>query len=203
MLWEKLILAARILVTVENPADVCAISARPYGQRAVLKFAQYTSAQYIAGRFTPGVFTNQIQEKFMQPRVLVITDPRTDHQAVTESSYVNIPVIAFADTDSPLKFIDCAIPCNNRGRQAIGMMYWFLTREVLRMRTVLSHQLRWEVKVDLYFYRDPEAEARKAEEEEQGEATAPAVFDAAPVQQQAQWGDENAGWDQAVVDWGS
>ena len=30
--WEKLLLAARIIVSIENPADVCVISARPYGQ---------------------------------------------------------------------------------------------------------------------------------------------------------------------------
>jgi len=59
--WEKLLLAARAIAAIENPADVCVISARPYGQRAVLKFASYTGATPIAGRFTPGTFTNQIQ----------------------------------------------------------------------------------------------------------------------------------------------
>ena len=59
--WEKILLAARAIVAIENPADVCVISARPYGQRAVLKFAHYIGATPIAGRFTPGTFTNQIQ----------------------------------------------------------------------------------------------------------------------------------------------
>merc|ERR1719313_2408801 len=66
-------LAARIIVAIENPADVCVIAARPYGQRAVLKYAQYTGAQYIAGRFTPGAFTNQIQKKFMEPRLCALS----------------------------------------------------------------------------------------------------------------------------------
>lgn len=59
--WEKLLLAARAIAAIENPSDVCVISARPYGQRAVLKFASYVGATPIAGRFTPGTFTNQIQ----------------------------------------------------------------------------------------------------------------------------------------------
>ena len=96
---EKLILAARVIEAVENPKDVVAISARPYGQRAVLKFAQYTGAQSIAGRFTPGTFTNQITKQFREPRLLLVTDPRTDSQAVHEASYVNVPVIAFADSE--------------------------------------------------------------------------------------------------------
>ena len=74
-------LAARIIVAIENPADIVVMSARPYGQRAVFKFAQYTGAKSIAGRHTPGTFTNQIQTYFDEPRLLVLTDPRTDHQA--------------------------------------------------------------------------------------------------------------------------
>jgi small subunit ribosomal protein SAe len=154
--WEKIQLAARAIAAIENPADVCVISARPYGQRAVLKFASHTGATPVAGRFTPGTFTNQIQAAFREPRLLVVTDPRTDHQPVNEAAYVNLPVIALCNTDSPLRYIDIAIPCNNKSVHSIGLMWWMLTREVLRLRGMVTREVPWDVMPDLYFYRDPE-----------------------------------------------
>jgi small subunit ribosomal protein SAe len=154
--WEKLTLAARIIVAIENPKDVILVSARPWGQRAVFKFAQYTGASYIGGRYTPGTFTNQYSKKFLEPRLLIVTDPRTDHQPILEASYVNIPVIAFADTDCPLVHVDVAIPCNNKGKHSVALMYWLLAREVLRMKAQIARGSPWSVMVDLFMQREEE-----------------------------------------------
>lgn len=205
--WEKLMLAARAVAAIENPEDVYVVSSRAYGQRACLKFARYVGATAIAGRFTPGAFTNQSQAAFREPRLLIVTDPRADHQPVTESSYANIPVIAFCNVDSPTKFIDMAVPCNNKSPNSIGLMWWFLAREVLRLRGSISREFAWDVMPDLFFYRDPEElekeeDDRRAAVQAQAEAAREELVKQASAQAAAQPSMETE-WTAAAEDWSS
>jgi len=165
--WEKLQLAARVIVAMNNPYDVCAVALttgrskqNPLAQRAILKFSQLTGSRHIAGRYTPGTFTNRIQSNFCEPRLLVTADPIKDFQPILESSYVNMPVIAMADVDCPTRHIDIIIPCNTKSKYSVALIWWMLAREVLRLKGEIPRTSEWEILVDMFLYREPEEQEK-------------------------------------------
>lgn len=169
---RRIKLAARIIASIPNLADVIVVCAKEHGQRAVYKFGQYTGTTASASsRWIPGTLTNQMTKKFQEPRLLVVADPKNDHQAVIEASYVNIPTIALCNTDAPLEYVDVVIPCNNRVPKAIATVFWFLAREVQILRGTLKANQEWTELVDLFIARDLETirsqqEQLRREEEE-------------------------------------
>lgn len=119
-------------------------------------------------------------KKFQEPRLLIVTDPRFDHQAVIEASYVNIPTIALCNTDAPLEYIDVVIPCSNRHTNSISMVYWMLAREVKYLKGELPTR-EWDVMVDLFISRDIKKiiadQQRQKEEAQRQKEEAPEKFE--------------------------
>jgi len=159
--WEKLMLAARIIVSVENPQDICVVSGPEHGRRAAMKFAKFTGTTVFSGRFTPGTFTNQIQKSFIEPRLLIVADPREDSQAVQESAYVNLPTIAFCNTNCPVRNVDIVIPANTNTTESLGLCFWLLAREVKYLRGEISRKQPWDVKIDLFFWTETKKQTKR------------------------------------------
>ena len=109
------------------------------------------------------MLTNQNTKTFVEPRLLILTDSRIDYNALLESSYVNIPIIALCNTDSNLAYVDCAIPCNNRSKKSLAMVYWLLTKEVLALR---GEEANFTDIPDLFMWRDVEKEKKQEVQEE-------------------------------------
>jgi len=122
--------AAKIIKKYD-PKSILAVSIRQYGQKPIQKFSEYTGIQTLPGRFRPGTLTNPSSKGFLEPELMILTDPLADQQALREAENIGIPVIGLCDTNNETKFLDLIIPTNNKGRRALALVYWLLTREVL------------------------------------------------------------------------
>ena len=144
---ERLRAAAKMVA--RYPADkVLFVSARQYGQKPIRMLAKHAGTVAIAGRFMPGTLTNPNTSQFMEPELIVLTDPAGDAQALREALNVGIPVIALADTNNETRNVDLVIPTNNKGRRSLALVYWILTREVLKAQGKLANDEDFTLTVD-------------------------------------------------------
>ncbi len=144
---ERIRLAARLISKFE-PEEVIVVSARQYGQRPVIKFGEVTGARVSAGRFIPGTLTNPSYKGYIEPKVLILTDPLADEQPLSEAAEVGIPVIGLCDTDNETANIDLVIPTNNRGRKALALVYWLMARQILKERDEISRDEEFGVSLE-------------------------------------------------------
>lgn len=130
---RRIKMAAKFLAKY-NPKRILVVAARQYGQKPAKLFARTLGADVFAGRFVPGTLTNPNLPEFVEPDVLLVTDPAADQQALREAAKLRIPVIGFCDANNETRNVDLVIPTNNKGRRALATVYWLLTREVLKER---------------------------------------------------------------------
>ena len=117
-----------------NPEQILVASSRQYGRFPAEKFADAVGARARTGRFIPGTLTNPDYDGYIEPDVVVVTDPIGDSQAVKEAITVGIPVIAMCDSNNTTSNVDLVVPTNNKGRKALSVVYWLLANETLDRR---------------------------------------------------------------------
>jgi small subunit ribosomal protein S2 len=113
---------------------VLVVSTRQYGQKPVKVFAEHTNIMAMPGRFVPGTLTNPQLPTYLEPDILMVTDPAADQQALREAVSIGIPVIGICDANNETRNVDLIIPANNKGRMALAAIYWILTRELMKLK---------------------------------------------------------------------
>ena len=143
---DRIQTAAKFISRV-NIQDVIVCSGREYANTPIEKFCELTGAVKKLGRFMPGTLTNPSLPYYIEPKLVLISDPQVDEQAITEATNAGIPIIGIANTDNITSKIDLIIPANNRGRQALATTYWLLAREILIQKGELKEgeQIKYEI----------------------------------------------------------
>ena len=127
---EKIKTAAKF-ISKFDPSEILVVSVRQYGQKPIKMLSEHTGIQILDGRFRPGTLTNPSAKGFLEPELLIVTDPLADAQALHEAQNISIPVVGLCDTNNETKYLDITIPTNNKGRRALALVYWLLARAIL------------------------------------------------------------------------
>jgi len=139
--------AAKFLARFK-PENILVSSARQYGQKPAKIFGKTMGAKVFAGRFVPGILTNPEVPDYIEPEVLLVTDPAADQQAIAEALNVGIPIVALCDANNETRNVDLVIPTNNKGRRALACVYWLLTREMLKEQGILENNEDFKLTMD-------------------------------------------------------
>jgi small subunit ribosomal protein S2 len=121
-----------VFLSKYSPKSIVVVSRKVYGKTPAEEFAKTIGALSLTGRFVPGTFTNPQGKEFIQPKVVIITEPESDAQAIAEAARAKAVVVALASTNNSLANIDIAIPINNKGRKSLALVYWLLAKEFLK-----------------------------------------------------------------------
>jgi small subunit ribosomal protein S2 len=143
---SRIKLAARLLSKYE-PKEIVVTASRIYAVSAASKFAEIIGARLMTGRVMPGVFTNPNRDDFTEPEIILISDNRNERQAVKEANKTNIPIVALCDTDNWIKFVDLIVPCNNKGRKSLSLIYFLLAREFMKEKGLIKSNEEFKYKV--------------------------------------------------------
>ena len=134
---ERITIAANFLSNYE-PKDILVVSRRENGWQALELFGQATGITVFPGRYPPGILTNPNLDNFIEKKILLVTDVWPDRNAVNDAVRMGLPVIALCDTNNQSNNLDLVVPCNNKGKKALGLVFYILAREYLRKKGILK-----------------------------------------------------------------
>lgn len=138
--------AAKFINRIESE-KILVCSGREYASTPIERFCEITCARKMLGRFMPGTLTNPSLPYYTEPKLVIISDPQVDSQAIIEATNAGIPVIGISNTDNVTSKIDLVIPANNRGRKSLATVFWLLAREILIQKGQLqeSDPMKYEI----------------------------------------------------------
>jgi small subunit ribosomal protein S2 len=144
---EKIKTAAKFINRVgTDKLIVC--SGRQYANTPIEKFCEMLNTKKLLGRFLPGTLTNPSLPYYIEPKLVLISDPQVDEQAIIEATNAGIPIIGISNTDNITSKLDVVIPANNRGRKALATVYWLLVRQILIERGELKEDESMKYEID-------------------------------------------------------
>jgi len=131
-----------------DPKDILLISRRENGWKPIKLMAKLLGTKVFAGRYPPGVMTNPSLKNFVEAKIMLVTDAWPDRNAITDALKIGTPVIALCDTNNQTNNIDFVVPCNNKGKKSLGLVFWALTKGIMEKKGLINKGQAFDYSVD-------------------------------------------------------
>lgn len=152
---ERVRLAAKLL-SQYAPEEILVVASRTYSGNAASVFSSLTGVKVYQGRFIPGILTNVNRADFVEPKLILICDPKGERQAVIEAGKMGIATIGLCDSDNTTSFIDWVVPCNNKGRRSLALLFYLFSREYLMGRGKIASYDEFTTQLSTFEAEKPE-----------------------------------------------
>jgi len=146
---ERIAMAAKMMSHF-SPDEILVVSRRENGWQAVKLFNKATGIRIITGRYSPGMLTNTQLKTFTEIKLLVVTDAWPDRNAVLDAIKSGVPIIGLCDTNNMCNNLDLIVPCNNKGKKSLGILFYILAREYLKARGLLSNNQELSIPLEKF-----------------------------------------------------
>ncbi len=150
---ERIEIAAKFLAQYD-PKDILVVCRRENGWAGAKLFHKLTGIPVIAGRYRPGLLTNPALEDFKEIKILFVTDPWPDKNAVMDAVRTGVPVVACCDTNNESNFVDLVVPCNNKGKKSLGLMFYLLAKEYMKARGTIKSEEELSIPLEEFIKED-------------------------------------------------
>ncbi len=130
------------------PEEIIIVSRRENGWKSIRMLSKLTGIRVFAGRYPPGILTNTNLDKFIEVKIVLVTDSWPDKNVINDAMKIGIPVIALCDTNNQSNNIDLVVPCNNKGKKSLGLLFWILTREYMKNRGMIKKDSEFKATID-------------------------------------------------------
>src|SRR3989338_1665706 len=134
---ERIEIAAKFLAQYDTK-DILVVCRRENGWAGAKLFHKLTGIPVIAGRYRPGLLTNPALEDFKEIKILFVTDPWPDKNAVMDAVRTGILVV----------------PCNNKGKKSLGLMFYLLGKEYMKARGTIKSEEELSIPLEEFIKED-------------------------------------------------
>ena len=139
---------AATLLSYYQPEDIIVVCRRENGWDVVKLFSQVTGVRVFTGRYNPGMLTNPKLDTFTEAKLIFTVDPWPDKNIILDAAKLGIPVVALCDTNNVADNIDLVIPCNNKGKKSLGLVFWILAKEYSKKKGIIKEDSEMKVRLE-------------------------------------------------------